>query len=995
MIPGSQAMIARENWCARNQSMSGDADLATPTSTPVTFLRHVCAGASQAWRRTTGPHSAQPGRAHPGTRRGRARSQYDSRASVQRGVTLIIGTCGSTQPVIALHPSSAPVAISRTRLSPPRIAGVAIHRAALQDRLRRSLTVPLTIVVAPAGHGKTRTLVEWTAQAGCPTAWLSLTPREAELTRFAAHLAAALDQAQPGLASMLYRHLEAPDRLDPGDLGERFADALFDLPGDLVLVLDDFHTADSPAVVAFMTGFILASPARLHTVIASRRQPAFALARLRTQGHVEELNASDFRFSPADTASLLYALAGLQATPELASRIHAAVGGWPAAIRLLAISLDAGGAPDASAALSAGPGAALLLDYLGEEVLSQLALAQRNLLLLAALPERFNAGLLAALAASFATPFTQGDLEALRSLDLFREIPGLDDTWYAYHPLFRDTFLRQLTSEHAATLETLHHAAAGWFAQAGQTREAVWHLVHAGDLTTATTLITARIGAAFGHEDWQAIASWFALIPEDAVRTDPALSLASAWVAFLSGRGGRLVAHLADLDVLDRQGLLSTEHQAQVDILSFGASVAVVRAGRTVADVRERVLPHMDPANRYRYGFAHMMVGLGLSEEGDTDGALRYLEAYTVAESSHVDAAFIRGFFGRVLVLWHAGRLAACAQAAADMRALSVASALPLSAGWAELLLAVVAHERGDSVAATAGYAAVIANADNLHFSCVREAFTRQITAYQIAGQHEEADRALSRLREIVVAIGAPEHLPVCDSLAARLALFRGELAAATSWLATTQAQPERFEALYLENPILTRVLVLLALGQPEHVAEASAILATLRQHTERTHSCLAARDVQALTAYLHDLAGDHSAAASLMRDVLRGGAAELAFHRLAFLPLPLGPLLRRASDAANLSPAARAALESQAARRLAPARPPRIRRAASPHTLTRRELEVLDCLARRLTNDEISAELFISTITARNHVSHVCSKLGVAGRRAAVVAAREQGLIA
>lgn len=887
------------------------------------------------------------------------------------------------------------MAISRARLAPPRITGIAVHRAALQDSLRRVLAVPLTIVVAPAGHGKTRTLVEWAAQADSPAAWLSLTPREAELTRFAAHLAASLDQAHPGLARQLYQHLEAPDRLDPGDLGERFADALYDLPGDLVLVIDDFHTADSPAVVAFMFGFILASPARLHTVICSRRQPAFALARLRTQGQVEELNASDLRFSPDDTASLLHAIAGVQATPELASRIHEAVGGWPAAIRLLAISLDAGGAFDASAALSAGPGTALLLDYLGEEVLSQLAATQRNLLLLAALPERFNAGLLAALAASFATPCTLADLEALRGLDLFREIPGLDDTWYAYHPLFRETFLRQLTGEHAADLAALHHAAAAWFAQAGQTRDAVWHLVQAGDVPAATALITTHLGAAFGREDWQAVSSWLALIPEATVQSNPALSLASAWVAFLSGRGGRLLAHLADLGALHRQGLLNAEHQAQVDILAYGASVAIVHPVRTVADVRKWVLPHMDPANRYRYGFAHMMVGLGLSEEGDIDGALRYLEAYTVAESSRVDAAFIRGFFGRVLVLWHAGRLAACDQAAADMRSLSLAHALPLSAGWAELLLAVVAHERGDAAAATAGYAAVIADADHLHFSCVREAFSRQIIAYQLAGQQDEADRALTRLREIIVGIGAPEHLPICDSLAARLALFRGDLTAATYWLANTQAHPERFEALYLENPILTRVLVLLALGEPAHRAEAADILNTLRQHTARTHSRVATRDVQALTAYLHDLEGDHVSATNLMRDVLLGGAEELAFHRLVFLPLPLGPLLRRALDAANLLAAARAALEVQAARHLTPAQPARVRRADTVHTLTGRELEVLDCLARRLTNDEIGAELFISTITARNHVSHVCSKLGATGRRAAVVAAREQGLIA
>jgi LuxR family maltose regulon positive regulatory protein len=909
--------------------------------------------------------------------------------NIQKGVTR------AGQVVIAAQPSHTPVTISRTRLSPPRIAGVAISRPELQARLHRALTVPLTVLVAPAGHGKTRTLAEWSAQGGCATAWLSLSPREAELTRFAAHLAAALDQAHPGLAAQLYRHLEAPDRLDPQDLGERFADALYDLSDDLILIIDDFHSADVPAVAQFMTGLILAGPARLHTVIATRRPPGFSLARMRAQGIVQELNTSDLRFSLQDTARLLHEIAGAQASPELAARIHAAVGGWPAAIRLLAVGIEAGGGFDAPSGSSAMLGAALLLDYLGEEVLSQLAPAQRNLLLLAALPERFNAGLLAALATAVSTPYRPEDLEALRSLDLFREVPGLDVTWYVYHPLFRDTFLRQLAHEFAAGLDDLHQLAATWFADNGHTREAVSHLVQAGDITGAGALIESRTGEAFGREDWQAIDSWLNLIPEPTVRGNPTLLLASAWVAFLSGRGGRLVAHLRELSAMSQQGLLSDDQAAQTEILAFGASVAVVHAQRSANEVAANVLPRMDPAHRYRYGFAHMMISLARSQEGFPEDGLARLEAFTISESARIDAASIRGFFGRVLILWHTGRLAACAQVATDMRNLARAHALPLSAGWAELLLANVAHERGDVAEAAPRFAAVIADADRLHFSCVREAFTRQIIMYQLEDLPEEADRALARLRELVVSIEAPEHLAVCDALAARLALFRGDLASARTWLVNTHAQPERFDALLVENPLVTRIVVLLTLGQPDHLAEARELLTNLRQHAEHTHAYPAIRDVLVLTAYLHELDGETHTATRLMREGLSLAAGEQSFHRLAFLPLPLGPLLRRAIEGASFSPAQRIALDVQTARLFAQPTPVSPRRASSVHTLTERELEVLQCLERRLTNDEIGQELFISTITARNHVGHICSKLGVSGRRAAVTAARAQGLLA
>ncbi len=60
---------------------------------------------------------------------------------------------------------------------------------------------------------------------------------------------------------------------------------------------------------------------------------------------------------------------------------------------------------------------------------------------------------------------------------------------------------------------------------------------------------------------------------------------------------------------------------------------------------------------------------------------------------------------------------------------------------------------------------------------------------------------------------------------------------------------------------------------------------------------------------------------------------------------------------------------------------------------LTEREREVLDLLARGLSNTEIAATLVISQKTVRNHVSNIFSKLQVADRAQAVVRARQKGM--
>jgi DNA-binding NarL/FixJ family response regulator len=60
---------------------------------------------------------------------------------------------------------------------------------------------------------------------------------------------------------------------------------------------------------------------------------------------------------------------------------------------------------------------------------------------------------------------------------------------------------------------------------------------------------------------------------------------------------------------------------------------------------------------------------------------------------------------------------------------------------------------------------------------------------------------------------------------------------------------------------------------------------------------------------------------------------------------------------------------------------------------LTERELEVLDLVARGLTNAAIAQRLVVSDKTVRNHVSNVFAKLHVADRAEAVARARDAGL--
>jgi len=98
---------------------------------------------------------------------------------------------------------------------------------------------------------------------------------------------------------------------------------------------------------------------------------------------------------------------------------------------------------------------------------------------------------------------------------------------------------------------------------------------------------------------------------------------------------------------------------------------------------------------------------------------------------------------------------------------------------------------------------------------------------------------------------------------------------------------------------------------------------------------------------------------------------------------------IRIAADGvAMFSPAVTRRLIEEFSRRVSPEPPPALAE------LTQREREVLQLLARGLSNHEIAADLVVSEHTAKMHVAHILSKLGLRDRIQAVVLAYESGLV-
>lgn len=124
--------------------------------------------------------------------------------------------------------------------------------------------------------------------------------------------------------------------------------------------------------------------------------------------------------------------------------------------------------------------------------------------------------------------------------------------------------------------------------------------------------------------------------------------------------------------------------------------------------------------------------------------------------------------------------------------------------------------------------------------------------------------------------------------------------------------------------------------------------------------------------------------------DALRAGASGFLLKDTEPADLLSAVRVIARGDALLAPSVTRRLIEEVSSRRSPPGGPSR----ADLDLLTDREREVLALVAGGLTNDEIAAELYVSPLTAKTHVSRILAKLGARDRTQLVVIAYETGLV-
>ncbi|HZC99322.1 MAG TPA: LuxR C-terminal-related transcriptional regulator [Actinomycetes bacterium] len=897
-----------------------------------------------------------------------------------------------------------------TKLNIPQTRPDHLGRSRLIQQLNQGMARELIVVCTPAGFGKTTLLAGWAAGARWPVAWLSLDPEDNDPVRFWRYVVVALDRVAGGLAEHVLPLLSAPRVLSSQGVVTALVNQLQALPGEVALVLDDYHLMESAPVhdaMAFLLGHL---PPQLHVVITSRSDPPLPLARLRARGQLAELRAADLRFTGEESAALLREVWGLDLSPEAMAALESRTEGWAVGLQLAALLLHERPDPDAFLGALAGTHR-YVLDYLSEEVLERQPARVRTFLLETSILERLSGPLCDAVTGG---ADGQDMLEELERANLFLVPLDEERRWWRLHHLFGDLLRARLQRAEGARIPELHRRAAAWCERAGLIDEAIRHALASGDATWAARLIEEHLNETLRRGESMILGRWLAVLPDEVVRSRPTLCLALGLREF----------HLGHLDQVER---LLEQAERAVDHRQGQRELQVPTHAGVVAEV---------PA-------AIALLRAELAEaRGDAEGMAEHARSALahLAEEEHGPGFWARWLSGP-WADWMRGRLADAEPASAEMLAEGRAAADPQLVMLSCLPLGRVQQQRGKLSAALRTYRESLRlatqggrfspfHAAEAHLGIAQVLYERNqlddalrhvtgsvelgrqmiwfygqelVTSAWIRQAMGEPDSALEAMNEACRMWPSPDTVSLWHpgpSERARLLLAQGRAEEAARWVEERGLTEEDEVSFPRERDHLVLARVLLARSDPARALGLLERLDVLAESQGRGQSLIQVRAVRSLAL---QSAGDHQGALTALAEALSLARPEGYIRVFADEGPPMAALLQSLIRARRPG---RAAVASRAAReyvnRVVQAfQPPvgRAERAAAAATgliepLTRREFEVLGFIAAGRPNQEIADQLVVTLETVKKHTSHIFDKLGAANRTEAVVRARELRLI-
>ena len=807
-------------------------------------------------------------------------------------------------------------------------------------RLLDETTARVIMLVAPAGYGKTTLARQWLAKR--PHAWFEASSALADVAGLIRILGEALlpfSEPDDGRLLDLLRSVHDASVLEA--IANLQAGRIDPWPDDAWLAIDDYESiSTSEASDAYVELLLRASTVNL--LLTSRVMPKWATARKRLYGDYLIVTREQLAMTDAEARQVLQR----REVQELPALISTAAG-WPAVLGLASLSE----AHEPSAVLPEA-----LYDYFADELFQRASPSLRSALPQLALLQTVTPDIVAAGFGARDTP------------DMLREAKELGflsgrGTALSFHPLLR-AFLRRKEPSGAQHKETVDRLVK-FLLDSQEWDEAFDVIRRASRREALVTLFELAHEPLLKSGRTATLAEWLAFAGAVEVHA-PILDLIRAELAIREGIFG--YAEELALRVAEQEGqrdacraLTIAGRAAHLDNREEAAFAHFRAAGKLAHDDRER----------HRAAWGALLAAPDFESDDElglvvdtffrfgTDSADDAVRAATAQFAVGLTRYGLSGVIEPALATLRTFGKSADPVAVTSLLN-SLSRSLSFAARYEEAL--DLAEEELD-VATSATLQFVIPYG---HVSCA--------AALVGLGRYDEAEASLRLAIDRAEDIGDEHNVFDALTVRAKAAIAQGQVDRAAQLTATRDDTSGVSSGMHADY-VATRGLALACAGR---TSEAEKALTEAEKHSSIPEVVALVACSRAALALGHGSGIDEAAQ-----------ALEQPLALMMFEPIVVA--CRGYPEMVDAVKATGRHLPQRLIDAMTAQRTPseRDRLLAS---LTPREGEVLELLARGYTNREIAATLVIAEVTAKVHVHRVIRKLGVRSRTEAAIAAVERG---
>lgn len=378
-------------------------------------------------------------------------------------------------------------------------------RGKLLEKLDHAVRKPITLMLAPAGAGKSVLIQQWVDDhRDRPSLLMSLRRKDASVEAFLSHLR----RLAPSLSGITNESQTSSGQL---------RSLLAGLPAGTTLILDNFEHINHGPLLEEFRDLLDELPEGLHLVFSSRSVPELPLSRLDLSGQVANLDNNDLRLSPEEITTLARLTYDYPVNNRQASTLATHTEGWMAGI---AFGLQAAGHNGPKGLSGFGGAAQPVARYLEDEVMAALDTEDRQFIEQLAVCEQFSGPLADAL---LKTSGSATRLERLGQRELFLIPIASRSGWYRLHSAVQQFLNARLSKRAPELVSRLHRRAVNWHRNHGTWEAALTHALASEDNLLSLSVLEDSVGYWCREGYFGKVVEWARRFPDQDMLSVPGL----------------------------------------------------------------------------------------------------------------------------------------------------------------------------------------------------------------------------------------------------------------------------------------------------------------------------------------------------------------------------------------------------------------------------------------------------------------------------------------